>query len=66
MLGSRRANLAIASYVTVYTKRRSWLTSLTYIPVGNAEDGQKDKSVAHVIKCTVLVLSIDNLKALSR
>ncbi len=56
MLDSRRANLAIVSYVTVCAKRRSWFTSLTYMPVGNAEDGQKDKSVAHVIKCTFLNL----------
>ncbi|PKM11013.1 MAG: hypothetical protein CVV13_10825 [Gammaproteobacteria bacterium HGW-Gammaproteobacteria-3] len=55
MLGSRRANLAIVNSVTVCAKRRSWLTPLTYIPVGNAEDGQKDKSVAQVIKCTSLI-----------
>ncbi|PKM09890.1 MAG: hypothetical protein CVV06_18640 [Gammaproteobacteria bacterium HGW-Gammaproteobacteria-10] len=46
--------LAIVNSVTVCAKRRSWLTPLTYIPVGNAEDGQKNKSVAQVIKCMFL------------
>jgi uncharacterized protein len=51
---SRRANRRIASYVTVCAKLPLLLTLLTYIPVGNAEEGQKDKSVAGVIKFTFL------------
>lgn len=50
----RRANRRIASYVTVCAKLPLLLTLLTYIPVGNAEEGQRDKSVAGVIKFTFL------------
>ncbi|PKM11423.1 MAG: hypothetical protein CVV13_09250 [Gammaproteobacteria bacterium HGW-Gammaproteobacteria-3] len=53
LFGFKACKRYIVSYVPVCTKRRSWLTPLP-TPVGNAENGQKDKSVAQVIKCTFL------------
>jgi len=46
---SRHRNRSIVGYVTVSAKLSLLLTHLAYIHVGNAEDGQKDKSVVEVI-----------------
>ncbi len=50
----RRANRRMASHVTVCAKLPLLLTPLAYIPVGNAEEGRKDKSFAGIIKFTFL------------
>ncbi|PKM10290.1 MAG: hypothetical protein CVV13_13630 [Gammaproteobacteria bacterium HGW-Gammaproteobacteria-3] len=43
-----------ATDAKIFAQHLNWLTPLPYMPVGNAEDGQKDKSVAQVIKYTFL------------
>ncbi|PKM11302.1 MAG: hypothetical protein CVV13_09810 [Gammaproteobacteria bacterium HGW-Gammaproteobacteria-3] len=53
------------NYVTVCTKRRSWLTPLTYILVGNAEGGQKTSQLHKFIKCTFLS-SVEGVSRISQ